>query len=118
MIWLDQENGWQPAPSAALEHHIKQRLSLSQKQHEEVIFEEGDNLFLFLADATQSKECPLRKLNVPPFGAGQHFCPGKSISLIIHNICVKAVAMSGTLVHALPSEYKQNSLNAFVDYDQ
>lgn len=33
MIWLDQKNGWQPAPSDALEHQIQQQLSLSQKQH-------------------------------------------------------------------------------------
>jgi cytochrome P450 len=82
-----------------------------------ITFEQGDGLILFLVDATQSKKCPLRNLNVLPFGAGRHFCPGKSVALIIHNTCVKAVAMSGTLVHARPSKYKQNSLNAFVDYD-
>lgn len=98
-------------PTRYVTRRVTQKLTLDG-----ITFEQGDGLILFLVDATQSKKCPLRKLNVLPFGAGRHFCPGKSVALIIHNTCMKAVAMSGVLEHSHPSECKQNSLNAFVDY--
>ena len=81
-----------------------------------VSFQQGDGLILFLADATKAKRCPLRNLKGLPFGAGRHFCPGKSVAQIIHNNCLEAIAMSGTLKNANKSKYKQSSLNAFVEF--
>lgn len=83
-----------------------------------ISFKKGDGLILFLADATQAKQCPLRNLQALPFGAGRHFCPGKNLAQTIHNTCLQAIVTSGTLNRAKPSQTIQAGLNAFVDYAQ
>ena len=98
-------------PTRYVTRRVAQKLTLDG-----ITFEQGDGLILFLVDATQSQKCPLRNLNVLPFGAGHHFCPGKSVAQIIHNTCLEAIVMSGALNRASPSKSISAGLNAFVEF--